>query len=294
MIGFYDDEDQNSGLDKNTMDSIYEVFFAKEKTQCVSSYLEKQIQLSAEMRQIVIDWLMEVSVEYRMIPEVIFYAVHYIDKYLEIANPMHPKKLQLLGIASLLLASKFIEEHPPAADEMVYITDNSYTKAELFKCEKSILHGLGFKMSIVTPMDFTALFESCALESIPDLKKHRKVLNPLTLYLLWLGMLRYSLSVNIPPSKFASVGLLLAIYTLLDKVFWTKELEEKTRCKCTDLLVYAKRLWEIFNCTDNTGKTGAVEYFERKMYRGVSKRIKCPETDPMEAFKNQNEIAQFG
>ena len=40
-------------------------------------------------------------------------------------------KLQLVGTASMLIAAKFEEIHPPALKEFVFITDNSYTKQEV-------------------------------------------------------------------------------------------------------------------------------------------------------------------
>ncbi len=43
-------------------------------------------------------------------------------------------KLQLLGVVSMLVASKFEEVYAPAVDEFVYISDNTYTKEEVFHC----------------------------------------------------------------------------------------------------------------------------------------------------------------
>ena len=37
-------------------------------------------------------------------------------------------KLQLVGIVCLLIASKYEEIYPPSVKELVYITDNAYSK----------------------------------------------------------------------------------------------------------------------------------------------------------------------
>lgn len=57
------------------------------------------------MRSKLVDWLMEVSEELELTKEVLYNAVYYVDKVSAIQN-IPKNKYQLLGIASLSLASK--------------------------------------------------------------------------------------------------------------------------------------------------------------------------------------------
>ncbi|KAM5559931.1 hypothetical protein ABKV19_021222 [Rosa sericea] len=58
-------------------------------------------------------------------------------------NVLDRKMLQLLGVSSMLLvALKYEEITPPHAEELCYITDNTYTKEEVCKMEADILKGL--------------------------------------------------------------------------------------------------------------------------------------------------------
>lgn len=41
-------------------------------------------------------------------------------------------KLQLVGAASMYLAAKFEEIYPPEVADFVYITDDTYTKLQVF------------------------------------------------------------------------------------------------------------------------------------------------------------------
>ena len=77
------------------------------------------------MRGILIDWLVEVAEEYRLEAETLYLAVNYIDRFLS-QVPVNRSKLQLVGVTCMLVAAKYEEIHPPAVDEFVYISDNTY------------------------------------------------------------------------------------------------------------------------------------------------------------------------
>ena len=70
------------------------------------------------MRSILIDWLVEVAEEYRLVPETLYLAVNYIDRFLAHV-PVNRSKLQLVGVTCMLIASKYEEIHPPVRGETV-------------------------------------------------------------------------------------------------------------------------------------------------------------------------------
>ena len=82
------------------------------------------------MRAILVDWLVEVAEEYRLHPQTLHVAVSYIDRFLSEMS-VQRGKLQLVGVTCMLLAAKFEEIYPPAVDEFVYITDNTYTRDQV-------------------------------------------------------------------------------------------------------------------------------------------------------------------
>jgi len=68
-------------------------------------YLEKvQKLVTPTMRAILVDWLVEVGEEYKLLPDTLHLSVSYIDRFLSI-NPVTKSKLQLLGVSSMLIAS---------------------------------------------------------------------------------------------------------------------------------------------------------------------------------------------
>ena len=88
-------------------------------------YMQSQRDINATMRGILIDWLVEVAEEYRLEAETLYLAVNYIDRFLS-QVPVNRSKLQLVGVTCMLVAAKYEEIHPPAVDEFVYISDNTY------------------------------------------------------------------------------------------------------------------------------------------------------------------------
>lgn len=69
------------------------------------NYMEKiQKDVSANMRGILVDWLVEVAEEYKLLSDTLYLSISYIDRFLS-TNVLSRRKLQLLGVASMLIAS---------------------------------------------------------------------------------------------------------------------------------------------------------------------------------------------
>lgn len=66
----------------------------------------KQIQkdITPGMREILVDWLVEVAEEYKLVSDTLFLTVSYIDRFLS-SHCLSRNKLQLLGVSSMLVAS---------------------------------------------------------------------------------------------------------------------------------------------------------------------------------------------
>merc|ERR1719312_2210481 len=98
------------------------------------NYMEKQPDITMYMRQILVDWLVEVSEEYKLQTETLHLAVNYIDRFLSLMS-VQRSKLQLVGTAAMFIASKYEEIYPPDTSEFVYITDDTYTKRQVLRME---------------------------------------------------------------------------------------------------------------------------------------------------------------
>ena len=138
------------------LDEIYSNLLSDEKEMKFSpkiGYMESQSDINEQMRAILIDWLVEVHYRFRLKSETLFQTVWIIDTYLSLVQ-ITRAKLQLLGIASLLISCKSQEIYYPQLNEFIDITDGAYVKNELIEMEKKVLKVLHFNIVAPTANDF--------------------------------------------------------------------------------------------------------------------------------------------
>lgn len=110
---------------------MYQHFRGKEGLTSVRPlYMENQPHINERMRSILVDWLVEVHLKFKLVPETLYLTTNLIDRYLQRQEVSRPK-LQLVGVTSLLIASKYEEIYPPELRDLVYICDRAYTRSEV-------------------------------------------------------------------------------------------------------------------------------------------------------------------
>ena len=112
-------------------------------------YMSYQTDINHRMRAILIDWLIDVHLKYRLLPQTMYIAVNLIDRYLEKAET-NRAKLQLVGVTAMFIACKYEEIYPPELKDFVYITDGAYVKSDVLKMESKMLAKLNFDVTFPT------------------------------------------------------------------------------------------------------------------------------------------------
>ncbi|WOL03145.1 cyclin-A2-1-like [Canna indica] len=198
----------------------------------VANFMETlQRDITQSMRGILIDWLVEVSEEYRLVPDTLYLTVYIIDQFLS-QNYIERQRLQLLGITCMLIASKYEEICAPRVEEFCFITDNTYTKAEVLKMETQVLSHIGFQLSVPTTKTFLRRFlrAANALDKNPTL-----TFGYLANYLAELTLVEYNF-IKFLPSIVAASAVFLAVWTLDQTNHpWNATLEYYTSYKAIDL-----------------------------------------------------------
>ena len=130
------------------VNDMYEYHRSKEiMTSPSPSYLDKHTSVNSRMREILIDWLVDVHYKFKMVPETLYLCVNVIDRFLE-RQIIARDKLQLVGVTALLLASKYEEIYPPSLSDLVHICDGAYNDRVILKMEVSILKTLKYNMTV--------------------------------------------------------------------------------------------------------------------------------------------------
>ena len=74
--------------------------------------MANQTEINSKMRKILIDWLIDVHLKYRLLPETLFIAINLIDRYAQ-RTTITRRKYQLVGVTCLMIAAKYEEIYPP-------------------------------------------------------------------------------------------------------------------------------------------------------------------------------------
>ncbi|KAH6781226.1 Cyclin A1 [Perilla frutescens var. frutescens] len=262
---------------------IYKHLRASEaKKRPSASFMEKvQKDINASMRAILIDWLIEVAEEYRLVPDTLYLTVNYIDRYLS-GNVMDRQRLQLLGVACMMIASKYEEICAPQVEEFCYITDNTYVKDEVLQMESAVLNYLKFEMTAATAKCFLRRFVRVAqgVNEAPLMQ-----LECMANYIAELSLLEYSMLCFVP-SLIAASSIFLARFILLpSKRPWNATLRHYTLYQPYELRDCVLAL-HGFCCNSNNSILPAIrEKYSQHKYKFVAKKY-CPPSIPTEYFHN--------
>jgi cyclin B len=139
------------------IDTIYYNLLIEEKEGITPkpeyNYMKKQTEINEQMRSILVDWIIDIHCKFGFTDETLFMTILSIDRYLSVRK-ISRSKLQLLGVAALMISCKHEEIDLPKADDFIYITDNAYTRNEIFKMENDILHLFKFCLLYPSPIKF--------------------------------------------------------------------------------------------------------------------------------------------
>lgn len=111
-----------------------------------ADYMEGQTEINWQMRQTLVDWLLQVHLRYHLLPETLWIAVNIVDRFLT-KRVVSLMKLQLVGVAAMFIAAKYEEILAPSVDEFVSMTGQGYSRDEILKGERIMLQTLDFKVS---------------------------------------------------------------------------------------------------------------------------------------------------
>ena len=127
-----------------------------EKVQNVKAdYLGDQTEILPKMRAVLIDWLIGVHLQFHLLQETLYTTVAILDRYLQHdVKKISRSKLQLVGVASMLIAAKYEEIYAPEVKDFVYITDRAYTERDILKMEIRVLSVLNFNLGRPLPLHF--------------------------------------------------------------------------------------------------------------------------------------------
>ena len=191
-------------VDEYFDDICTELIGCEEKYLPDANYMAKQKDINHRMRAILIDWLIDVHLKYKMVPQTMYISVNLIDRFLSM-NETTRVKLQLVGVTSMFIASKYEEIYPPELKDFVYITDNAYVKSQVLDMESKMLGSLNFDITFPTQWSFLQIFRK-------KLDLDQKTFN-YAWFLIELSLINYKM-LKFKMSQIAASAIFIAIRTL--------------------------------------------------------------------------------
>ena len=205
--------------------------FCEEYTKEINSYLrsaeeelwssaqifENQTNLTPKMRATLIDWLVDVQKRKKLHTDTLFYAVHYIDRYL-MERDIDKSKFQLLGSAALLIASKTEEIYPISCESLVHLAGKSFSVNALCRMESSLFTTIDYNTTPVVASHFLKRYLLRAGGS-----------SKFTLFSYYVNetLLLDSDFIEYKPSMIAAAVIIFAMAVISDAPEFTAELQDE-------------------------------------------------------------------
>ncbi|XP_048407565.1 cyclin-F isoform X3 [Stegostoma tigrinum] len=235
------------------------------------SYKQKMFKvqkgMNDTMRYILIDWLVEVTSMKDFSSLCLHVTVANVDRYLMLRS-VPRGQLQLLGIACMVICTRFISKDILTIREAVWLTDNTYKYEDLVRMMGEIISALRGKIKIPTILDYAEVLLAVA----PLERRTKHLFN----YICELSLLYIDLSVY-SPAMIAAAAILLARVLHKQVLPWSSQLTESTGFTLENLIPCVVDLHK--KCFHNEAPrdyrhvslTAVKQRFEDERYQQISK-----------------------
>lgn len=233
--------------------------------QASPTYMSRQSDINAKMREILIDWLVEVHLKFKLGKETLYLTVSVIDRFLE-RRAVSRTKLQLVGCTAMLIASKYHEIYAPEVRDFVYISDKAYTRDQILAMEAIMLNSLEFNLTVPSSLRFAERYTAIA-GADEKLEKLTDYLMELTLQDI--KFLKYL------PSVVACSALCLGQKMLYGKTDWNKQLQAHSMYSEADLNACMIDMYNTLTKQNVKYRAVRKKYSQAKTYMEVANIPPC-------------------
>ncbi|XP_019363210.1 PREDICTED: cyclin-F-like [Gavialis gangeticus] len=255
------------GLEAKASNEVVSQLFQTSLPISKQTIFTVQKGMNETMRYILIDWLVEVATMKDFSSLCLHMTVGCVDRYLKL-RPVPRARLQLLGIACMVICTRFISKEILTIREAVWLTDNTYKYEDLVRMMGEIISALEGKIRIPTIVDYKeVLLNIISLE--------RRTLH-LYGFICELSLLNTSLCAY-SPAHLAAAALLLAKILHRQAHPWTSQLSECTGFSLEDLIPCMLSLYQKCFHDDvpkdyrQVSLTAVKQRFEDERYEEIGK-----------------------
>ncbi|XP_047213076.1 cyclin-F-like isoform X2 [Girardinichthys multiradiatus] len=273
------------GLDSKACSEIVAQIFNSVHQHSTQGMLRRGVKDT--MRYILVDWLVEVTTMKDFSSQTLHVTVGCVDRYLALRSV--PKaRLQLLGIACMVVCTRYVSKEILTIREAVWLTDNTYKYEDLVRMMGEVVSVLKGKIRSPTLLDYREVL----LFLLPLERRSTYLFS----YICELSLL-YSALATTPPAKLACTALLLTRVLHHYGPVWPTLLRDYTGFTKEDLVPLSVLLYVKCFSQDvpkdyrHVSLTGVKQRFEDEAYQEISKEkvmdfkelcqiLEIPEAEP--------------
>ncbi|KZC12650.1 PREDICTED: G2/mitotic-specific cyclin-B [Dufourea novaeangliae] len=265
-----DEEDYgNPSLVSIYSNEIYEYLRTLEtKFPITKGYLGGQ-EVTPKMRSVLIDWLVDVHQQFHLMQETLYLTVAIIDRFLQAFRSIDRKRLQLVGVTAMFIASKYEEMYSPDISDFVYITDNAYSKVEILQMEMLIVRILDYSFGRPLPLHFLRRYSKAG--------KAQSIHHTMAKYFLEQSLMHYEMC-HYSPSLLAAAAIYLAFVIMgsddkdKEKFVWTNTLAHYSTYTKNDVLPVVQEIASIIVNADKSKYQAVRKKYAQSKYMKISTR----------------------
>ncbi|XP_077413242.1 cyclin-F [Vanacampus margaritifer] len=271
---------------KACSDLVSQLFITSQEAERRGSHSILRQGIKDSMRYILVDWLVEVTTMKDFSSLTLHVTVGCVDRYLALRSV--PKvRLQLLGIACMVVCTRYISKDILTIREAVWLTDNTYKYEDLVRMMGEVVSVLGGKIRSPTLLDYGEVL----LSLLPLELRTTHLFS----YICELCLLHSTLTTT--PAKMACAVLLLTRALHHYAPVWPSQLVDYTGFSKQDLTQLATLLYAKCFTQDapkdyrHVSLTGVKQRFEDDIYQHISREkvmdykelchiLEIPEVEP--------------
>jgi hypothetical protein len=172
-----------------------------------SSAMDMQPELQWEMRPCLVDFLIEVHLQFRLRPETLYLALNIVDRYVS-RRVVYKKHYQLVGCSALWIAAKFedAKDRVPTVQDLHTMCRATYDESAFIQMEGHVLATIQWTVGHPTAESWLRIACTNACFEDTETQHVARFIMETTLF--------YREFIDCPPSVVANASLLLGRHVL--------------------------------------------------------------------------------
>jgi hypothetical protein len=214
--------------------------------------MRSQHHISERNRAQLINWLVDMQLGFGMVDETLHLAVNIVDRFLSATMPVSRDKLQLMGAAAILIASKYEDRYAATVYDLADQLPGVYATRDIADMERQMMRALNFNFTVPSSLRFTGRFVEVVGRSV-DLQFGNMVNYVAELRLQEAHMIKHPPSLVAASAVYVALKLMPGRHDGHDSCCWSPTMQRYTRYSEAALQACSQELYTLLTAASSDG-----------------------------------------